>query len=73
MQGIEATFDEIPVERGRDLRPVLLRFVPGAAALALAGSLGVWALHLRHAPSPEFVTAQSAPEPTAALSELGPQ
>jgi hypothetical protein len=66
MQGIEATFDEFPIERGRDLRPVLLKFVPGAAALALAGSLGVWALHLRHAPSPAPVLAQSASAPKAA-------
>ena len=66
MQGIEVTFDEFPIERGRDLRPVILKFVPGAAALALAGSLGVWALHVRHAPSPEFVTAQSTLAPTAA-------
>ena len=66
MQGIDATFDEFPIERGRDLRPVLLKFVPGAAALALAGSLGVWALHLRHAPAPAFVAAQSALAPKAA-------
>jgi hypothetical protein len=66
MQGIDATFDEFPIERGRDLRPVLLKFVPGAAALALAGSLGVWALHLRHAPAPAFAAAQSALAPKAA-------
>jgi hypothetical protein len=66
MQGIEATFDEFPIERGRDLRPVLVKLVPGAAALALAGSLGVWALHLRHAPSPEFAAAPSATATNAA-------
>ena len=62
MQGTEATFDEFPIERGRDIRPVLVKFVPGAAALALAGSISVWALHLSHAPSPEFVAAPAAQE-----------
>jgi hypothetical protein len=71
MQGIEATFDEFPAERGRDLRPVLLKFIPGAAALALAGSLGVWALHLRHAPSPAPVL-QSAPKAARQTASANP-
>jgi hypothetical protein len=72
MQGIDATFDEFPIERGRDLRPVLLKFIPGAAALALAGSLGVWALHLRHAPSPAPVLAQSAPKAAPETASANP-
>ena len=45
MQGIEATFDDLSFEGGDSPQRVLPRIVPGAAALAFAGAVSVWALH----------------------------
>ena len=45
MQGIEATFDDLSFEDGDTPQRVLPKIVPGAAALALAGAVSVWALH----------------------------
>ncbi len=45
MQGIEATFDDLSFEGGDSPQRVLPKLVPGAAAAALAGAIGVWALH----------------------------
>ena len=53
MQGIEATFDEVSFEGGDSPRRVLQKILPGAAAVALAGAVGVWALHLRESAAPE--------------------
>ena len=45
MQGIDATFDEVSFEGGDGPRRLLLKILPGAAAAALAGAVGVWVLH----------------------------
>jgi hypothetical protein len=66
MQAIDATFDEISLDRGRDPRQLLLKIIPGAAAFALAGSLSVWVLHLRQPAPPPIVDARSAAVPTPA-------
>ena len=52
MQGTEATFDEVSFEGGDGPRRVLQKVLPGAAAVALAGAVGVWALHLPSRPLP---------------------
>ena len=52
MQGTEATFDEVSFEGGDGPRRVLQKVLPGAAAVALAGAVGVWALHLREPAAP---------------------
>jgi hypothetical protein len=55
MQGIDATFDDLSFEGGDSPRRVLLKLLPGAAAVALAGAVGVWLLHWRGAaPEPIF-------------------
>ena len=64
MQGTEATFDEVSFEGGDGPRRVLQKVLPGAAAVALAGAVGVWALHLRQSAGPEAGAspfAQTAP------------
>jgi hypothetical protein len=66
MQGIDATFDDVSLDRGRDPRQLLLKIVPGAAAFALAGSLGVSVLHLHRAPPAAIVDARSLPAPAPA-------
>ena len=45
MQGIEVTFDDVSFEGGDSPQRVFPEIVPGAAALALAGAVSVWALH----------------------------
>jgi hypothetical protein len=45
MQGLEATFSDLSFEDGDTPQRVLPKIVPGAAALALAGAVSVWALH----------------------------
>ena len=47
MQGTEATFDDLSFEGGDSPRRVLQKVLPGVAAVALAGAVGVWALHWR--------------------------
>jgi hypothetical protein len=47
MQGIDATFDDLSFEGGDSPRRVLLKILPGAAAVALAGAVGVCVLHWR--------------------------
>src|SRR5271155_2906086 len=74
MQGTEATFDEVSFEGGDGPRRVLQKVLPGAAAVALAGAVGVWALHLRESAAPEAGTtplAQSATAPAAASKPFG--
>jgi hypothetical protein len=73
MLGIDATYGDVSFDRGRNPRRVLLKIVPGAAALALAGSagyvagcVGAWILHSRPAAAPDIVNARPAAAPTAA-------
>jgi hypothetical protein len=71
MQGTEATFDEVSFAGGDSSRRVLQKALPGAAAVALAGAVGVWALHLREWAVPEagvVPVAQTAPSPTGAAT-----
>jgi hypothetical protein len=60
MQGIEATFDDLSFEGGDSPQRVLPKIVPGVAALALAGAVGVWVLHWL-GPAPEAVFARWTP------------
>jgi hypothetical protein len=58
MQGIDATLDDLSFEGGDSPRRVLLKILPGAAAMALAGAVGVWVLHWCGAAAPEAILAQ---------------
>jgi hypothetical protein len=69
MLGIDATFDDVSRDQGRDSGLALLKIVPGAAALALAGCVGVWVLHARLTAAPEPVMARPAPA-TAPAAEV---
>ena len=64
MQGIDATFDDLSFEGGDSPRRVLLKILPGAAAVVLAGALGAWLLHWRGSAAPDAVLSQWAPAPT---------
>jgi hypothetical protein len=66
MQGIEATFDDLSFEGGDSPQRVLPKIVPGAAALALAGAVSVWALHWLGPIAPDSVFSQWTPATTAA-------
>ena len=73
MQGTDATFDELAFEGGDSPRRVLNKVLPGAAALALAGVVGVCALHLRQPAAPEAGYAglpQSAPAPSKPFGDI---
>jgi hypothetical protein len=64
MQGIEATFDEVSFEGGDAPPRVLQKVLPGALAAALAGAVGVWALHMREPAAPGIgaaLLARTAP------------
>ena len=45
MQGLEATFDDLPFDAEVGPQRVLPKIVPFGAALAFAGAISVWALH----------------------------
>jgi Protein of unknown function (DUF2778) len=60
MQGIDATFGDVWFERGRNPDRVLNKIIPAAAALALAGSLGVAVLHYLTSVPPDAVNPPSA-------------
>ena len=47
MNGIDPTFDDLSFEGGDSPRRVLLKVLPGVAAVALAGAVAVWVLHWR--------------------------
>jgi Protein of unknown function (DUF2778) len=65
MQGIEVTFDDLSFEDGDTSQRVVSRFVPGVAALALAGAISVWALHWLGPIPPDSVFSQWTPASTA--------
>ena len=65
MQGIEATFDDLSFEGGDSPQRVLPKIVPGVAALALAGAVGVWALHWLGPIAPDSVFSRWTPAKTA--------
>ncbi|SRR5579883_64552 len=68
MQGISTSFDQAPLDDGRDPRRLFLQIGPGiVAAAALAGYLGAWALHMRPTAAPDFGT-RPAPIASAAPS-----
>ncbi len=71
MQGIEVTFDDVSFEGGDSPQRVFPRIVPGAAALALAGAVSVWALHWVNPSISEAVFARwtSASTATPAISK----
>jgi hypothetical protein len=67
MQGIDATFGDLSFEGGDGPQRVLPKILP-VAAVALAGAVGVWALHLRAPATPEAgysPLARSAPAQAA--------
>ena len=64
MQGIEATFDDLSFEGGDSPRRVLLKLLPGVAAVALAGAVSVWVLHWRGSAAPEAIFSQGTPAPS---------
>jgi hypothetical protein len=66
MQGIEATFDNLSFEGGDSPQRVPPKLVPGVAALALAGAVGVWVLHWLGPIAPEAVLSRWMPATTAA-------
>jgi hypothetical protein len=61
MQGIEATFDDLSFEDGDTSQRVVSKIVPGVAALAFAGAVGVWALHWFGPIAPDSVFSQWTP------------
>jgi hypothetical protein len=70
MQGLEATFDDLSFEGGDSPQRVLPKIVPFGAALALAGAIGVWALHWQGSTLPDAVVALwPAPAATHAISK----
>jgi hypothetical protein len=64
MQGIEATFDDLSFEGGDTPQRALSKFVPGVAALALAGAVSVWVLHWLGPVAPDSVFSQWTPATT---------
>ena len=72
MQGIDATFGDVWFERGHNPDRVLNKIIPAAAALALAGSVGVAVLYMRTSVAPDVVNpplARLASAPTRAAAE----
>ena len=68
MQGTDATFDDLSFEGGDSPRRVLLKMLPGAAAVALAGAVGVWVLHWCGSPAPELIFSRWTSSSPVALS-----
>ena len=74
MQGTDATFDEVSFGGGDSPRRALQKILPGAAAVALAGAVGVWAMHLRESAAPDeriAPPAQTAPTLSNATKPFG--
>ena len=70
MQGIDATFGDVSFGRDQNPGPVTRPIIPAAIALALAGSVAVyaWVLHTRTAPAPDFGNAPSARSVAASIA-----
>ena len=68
MLGIDATFDDVMPDQGREARHALMMIVPGAAAIVLAGCVGVWILHARQTAAPEPIVARPAVAPASAVA-----
>src|SRR5271165_737740 len=68
MQGIDATLGDFSFDRGRGPDRVLHKIVPGAAALAVAGSIGVLVLHMRPAAAPDIANPPLARSATASIT-----
>jgi hypothetical protein len=68
MLGIDATFDDVMPDQGREARQALMRIVPGAAAIVLAGCIGVWVLHARQTAAPEPIVARPAVAPASEVA-----
>jgi hypothetical protein len=71
MLGTDATFGDVALDCGQEPRQALIPIVPAAVALAVAGCVGVWVMHLRPAASPEIVGAPPAPAAEAAANPYG--
>src|ERR1700688_3826424 len=71
MQGLEVTFDDLSFEGGDSPQRVVPKIVPFGAALAFAGAISVWALHLQGSSLPDAVLAlwPSAATSTHAISK----
>jgi hypothetical protein len=65
MSGIDATFDDVSFEGGDGPRRVLLKILPGAAAVVLAGAVGVWLLHWRGSVPEGIIAHWSSASPVA--------
>jgi Protein of unknown function (DUF2778) len=65
MQGIEVTFGDLSFEDRDTPQRVVSKFVPGVAALALAGAVSVWALHWLGPIPPDWVFSQWTSASTA--------
>jgi hypothetical protein len=68
MQGTDATFDDLSFEGG-DSPQRVLKILPGAAAVALAGAVGVWVLHWLGPAAPD-VFSRWSPATTAAAPAI---
>ena len=68
MRGIDATFDGVSFEGDRNPRRGLQEIIPAAAALAVAGAIGVWVLHMRPAAAPDIANPPLARSATASIA-----
>jgi hypothetical protein len=64
MQGLEATFDDLPFDAEDGPQRALPKIVPFGAALAFAGAISVWALHWQGSTLSDAVSAVWTPAPT---------
>jgi Protein of unknown function (DUF2778) len=64
MQGLEATFNDLPFEAGDSHQRVLPKIVPFGAALAFAGAISVWALHWQGTTLSDAVSSVWTPAPS---------
>jgi Protein of unknown function (DUF2778) len=69
MQGTDATFDDLSFEGG-DSPQRVLKILPGAAAVALAGAVGVWVLHWLGPAAPDAVFSRWSPATTVAAPAI---
>jgi hypothetical protein len=69
MLGIDATFDDIPLEQGRDSGGAARRLILGAVAAATVGCIAAYALYARQGAAPLVVKAGTEALPAPAASE----